>query len=89
MPIEYVTRGVSFENIVVEAKAVRWICDDCGRREAFHDTPPYGEDVPTPQSRGWKIITPWNDGEEGARCPKCESDLRAREAALTQREAAR
>jgi phage FluMu protein Com len=83
MPLEYVTRCMSFDNLLVEVKVVRWICDDCLRCEAFHDTPPYGENLPTPQSRGWQLVARFDDGEDGARCPKCVADLEARRAETT------
>ena len=72
MGIEYVTKEISFDNLLVEVSVVRYICDDCARREAFHDVPtPYNELVPTPQDKGWHIITPIDDGPEGARCASC------------------
>lgn len=79
MPIEHVTRGLSFDNLYVEVSVYRWICDDCGARQAFHDVPePYGEIVPTPGSSGWRILHSWDDGEEGARCPTCAAARDAR-----------
>lgn len=85
MPIEHVSRSMSFDNLYVEVTVVRYICDDCARRECFHDThKPYGEVVPTPQSKGWQILTAWSDGEEGARCPPCVASIAAREAKRTE-----
>jgi len=70
--IEYVTRGMTFDNLYVEVTVIRYICNECARRECFHDVPtPYGEAVPTPQGRGWELIYPIDDGEQEARCPQC------------------
>lgn len=73
MGIEHVTRALSFDNLVVEVSVDRWICDDCGRRQAFHDVPtPYMEKVPTPSSLGWRLGYPMDDGEEQTCiCPAC------------------
>lgn len=65
MPIETVSRHLGFENLLVEVTVQRWICDDCHRREAFHDThKPYNEHVPSPQERGWRLGFPLDDGSE-------------------------
>lgn len=88
MPIEHVSRTMGFDNLIVEVSVIRYICDCCARRECFHDVPtPYGEAVPTPQSRGWRILPAWTDGEEGARCPDCIRLDEQREAARKAREA--
>lgn len=80
MSIEYVTKGICFDNLLVEVSVVRYICEDCGRREAFHDVPtPYNEVVPTPQGKGWRIITPLDDGPECARCAACAKAKEDRE----------
>lgn len=73
MPIEYVTRSMGFDNLIVNVTVRRYICDDCARRECFHDVPPppYGESHATPTDRGWSILPAWHDGEPGARCPEC------------------
>lgn len=73
MPIEHVSRHLSFDNLLVEVSVARWICDDCGRRQAFHDVPtPYNEKVPTPSSLGWRLGYPMDDGQEqGCICPGC------------------
>ena len=73
MPIEHVTRALSFDNLLVEVSVDRWICDGCDRRQAFHDVPvPYGEKVPTPQSLGWRLGYPMDDGDEQTCiCPAC------------------
>lgn len=76
--IEYVTRGLTFDNLYVEVTVQRWICKYCSWRETFHDTPPYGETVPTPQTRGWQIIYPDSDGEQECRCRKCSEQARSR-----------
>lgn len=81
MPIEHVTRCLSFENLLVEVSVDRWICDDCGRRQAFHDvpTPIWPEKVPTPQSLGWSLHFPMDDGsEQGVTCPKCLEEKRSK-----------
>jgi hypothetical protein len=81
MGIEFVTKGVCFDNLIVEVTVVRYTCDDCARRECFHDTPkPYNEIVPDPRSKGWRIITPIDDGTEGARCAACAKAKEEREA---------
>lgn len=82
MPIDYVTRGITFENLLVEVTVLRYVCDDCGRRQDFHDVPtPYNERVPTPQSLGWQILGSFDDdgGQEGARCPNCIAERVAKE----------
>jgi hypothetical protein len=82
MPIEHVTRGLQFENLYVEVSVERWICDNCGRRQAFHDNPqpPYGDaPPPNPERLGWKLKFPLDDGsEEGCTCPKCYAEQMAR-----------
>lgn len=85
MPIEYVTRGITFDNLCVDVTVLRYTCDDCGRRQAFHDVPtPYGESVPTPQSLGWQLLHSFDDdgGQEGARCPHCIADREAKKQEL-------
>jgi hypothetical protein len=74
MPVEHVTRGLSFDNLFVEVSVDRWICDGCGTRQAFHDVPgpPYGDPVPTPEKLGWHLCYPMDDGsEQSCTCPKC------------------
>ena len=72
MPIEHVSQIVTFDNLCVEVSVYRYICDNCGRRECFHDEPtPYGEKIPTPSERGWEIREPLDDGVQGARCAQC------------------
>ena len=81
MPVEYVTRGLSFENLYVEITVCRYICDDCGRRECFHDNPtaPIDENHRTPDEQGWALLYSHDDGaEQGCRCRRCADVVRER-----------
>jgi len=82
MSIEYVSRHLSFENLLVEVTVQRWICDSCGRRECFHDShKPYNEHVPDPKERGWRLGITLEDGDqEPCWCRKCCEERDAREA---------
>lgn len=73
--IEYVSKMVGFDNLLVEVSAFRYICNVCGARECFHDVPtPYMEIVPTPTGRGWSHGLAIEDGEEQpVFCTNCKS----------------
>lgn len=75
MPVEAVSKMVSFDNLSVEVSAYRYICNVCGTRECFHDVPtPYMEQVPTPSSKGWAHGIAIEDGEETpVYCQNCKT----------------
>lgn len=73
MPIEYVTRAVAIDDLAVMVTAYRWICDRCGFRETFPDSPmPEGRSEFDARRRGWGIF--WDAEDlENCSCPTCRA----------------
>jgi hypothetical protein len=74
MPVEQIIRAVAIDDLAICIKAWRWICDDCGRRDTFPDSPmPEGCSELAPQQKGWRIR--WDAASDGelCRCPQCSA----------------
>lgn len=70
MPIEQVFRTVAVEDLAVPVSVWRFICDDCGLRQAFPDNPmPEGHSESDHTRAGWSIY--YEDDDEKAHCPRC------------------
>jgi hypothetical protein len=73
-PVEQVTRVVAINDLAICVTVWRWICDDCGRRETFADSPmPEGHSEMDAQRKGWKVRWDAESDGELVRCPGCIS----------------
>ena len=69
MPVEHVSRTVTIDDLAIVVTAWRYVCDTCGRVDAFADVPmPEGHNEWDAQRRGWRFCI----GGENDRC-KCPS----------------
>lgn len=71
MPVEQVIRSVAIDDLAVCVSAWRYICDGCGRRDTFPDSPmPEGHSEFDASRKGWIISWDYDD-REICRCPGC------------------
>jgi hypothetical protein len=76
MPVDQIVRAVAINDLVICVQAWCYICDDCGRRDTFHDIPmPEDRSEFEPQHKGWRLHYDRQTDDELARCPVCQSKL--------------
>lgn len=69
MSVEHVHRAIAIDNLAISVSVWRYICDECGFRETFHDSPKPSEISEfAPTQRGW--LHTYSDGD-GCICPGC------------------
>lgn len=85
MPVEFVARSLTIDDLAIQVTAYRYICDGCGSRGTFPDNPmPEGHSEVDASRKGWRIY--WDvDDQERCRCPHCSAKVDARIAANTTR----